>query len=170
MMSVQELQRAKFIGAKNRAQGETLEMLIAMACGFYKAKGLAHIEKTPEPMKVLRQLEDGKFVACFAKKAQPDFQGTLSSGRAVMFEAKSTRTGKIEQSAVTKEQADFLDEHLKMNALCFVVVSYGDVYAAVPWSDWKRMKKMFGHKYMTREESQKYRIRFNRNGILDFFG
>ena len=128
------------------------------------------LKKTPEPMKVLRQLEDGKFVACFAKKAQPDFQGTLSSGRAVMFEAKSTRTGKIEQSAVTKEQADFLDEHLKMNALCFVVVSYGDVYAAVPWSDWKRMKEMFGHKYMTREESQKYRIRFNRNGILDFFG
>lgn len=170
MTSVQELQRARFIGAKNRAQGETLEMLIAMACGFYKAKGLAHIEKTPEPMKVLRQLENGQFVACFAKKAQPDFQGTLSSGRAVMFEAKSTRTGKIEQSAVTKEQADFLDEHLKMNALCFVVVSYGDVYAAVPWSDWKRMKGMFGHKYMTREESQKYRIRFNRNGILDFFG
>ena len=170
MMSVQELQRARFIGAKNRAQGETLEMLIAMACGFYKAKGLAHIEKTPEPMKVLRQLEDGKFVACFAKKAQPDFQGTMSSGRAVMFEAKSTRTGKIEQSAVTKEQADFLDEHLKMNALCFVVVSYGDVYAAVPWGDWKRMKGMFGHKYMTREESQKYRIGFNRSGILDFFG
>ena len=106
MMSVQDLQRAKFIGAKNRAQGETLEMLIAMACGFYKAK----------------------------------------------------------------EQADFLDEHLKMNALCFVVVSYGDVYAAVPWGDWKRMKEMFGHKYMTREESQKYRIGFNRSGILDFFG
>lgn len=169
MSSVQELQRAKFIGAKNRAQGETLEMLIAMACGFYKAKGLAHIEKTPEPMRVLRRLEDGKFIACFDKKAQPDFQGTLSSGRAVMFEAKSTRTGKILQSAVTKEQADYLDEHLRMNALCFVVVSYGDVYAAVPWGDWKRMKELFGHKYMTREESEKYRVRFNHNGVLDFF-
>ena len=170
MMSVQDLQRAKFIGAKNRAQGETLEMLIAMACGFYKAKGLAHIEKTPEPMKVLRRLENGQFVACFAKKAQPDFQGTLSSGRAVMFEAKSTRTGCIEQSEVSKAQADYLDAHMAMNALCFVVVSYGDVFAAVPWGEWKRMKEIFGHKYMTREESQRYRIKFNRNGILDFFG
>ena len=170
MTSVQELQRAKFIGAKNRAQGQTLETLITTACGFYKAKGLAHIDKTPEPMKVLRQLENGQFVACFAKKAQPDFQGTLSSGRAVMFEAKSTRSGRIEQSVVTKEQADYLDAHMEMNALCFVVVSYGDVYAAVPWQDWKRMKEIFGHKYMTREESQIYRIKFNHNGILDFFG
>ena len=170
MTSVPELQRAKFIGAKNRAQGETLEMLIAMSCGFYKAKGLAHIDKTPEPMKVLRQLEDGKFVASFEKKAQPDFQGTLSSGRAVMFEAKSTRTGKILQSAVTETQADYMDAHAAMNALCFVVVSFGDVYAAVPWQDWKRMKEIFGHKHMTREESQIYRIKFNRNGILDFFG
>ena len=168
--SVQELQRAKFIGAKNRAQGETLEAQILMACGFYKAKGLAHIDKTPEPMKILRPLEEGKFVACFEKKAQPDFQGTLSSGRAVMFEAKSTRTGKILQAAVSEEQDDYLDEHVKMNALCFVVVSYGDVFAAVPWKDWKRMKEIFGHKYMTREESQRYRIKFNRNGILDFFG
>lgn len=31
------------------------------------------------------------------------------------------------------------------------------------------MKEIFGHKYMTREESQIYRIKFNRNGILDFF-
>ena len=87
-----------------------------------------------------------------------------------MFEAKSTRTGSIEQSAVSKAQADYLDAHMAMNALCFVVVSYGDVFAAVPWGEWKRMKEIFGHKYMTREESQRYRIKFNRNGILDFFG
>ena len=168
--SVQELQRAKFIGAKNRAQGQTLEQQILLACQFYRAKGVAHIEKTPEPMRVLRPLENGQFVACFAKKAQPDFQGTLSSGRAVMFEAKSTRTGKILQSAVTPEQSEYLDAHMEMQALCFVVVSFGDVYAAVPWADWKRMKEIFGHKYMTREESAVYRVKHNHNGILDFFG
>lgn len=103
------------------------------ACGYYRAIGLAAIDKTPEPMRVLRPLENGQFVACFAKKAQPDFEGTLSSGRSVMFEAKTTRTGKIDQSAVTKEQGDYLDAHGAMNALCFVVVSFGDVYAVVPW-------------------------------------
>ena len=169
MKTVQELARARFIGAKNKAQGDALEEQIIAACGFYKAVGLAAIDKTPEPMKVLQRLEEGKFLCCFAKKAQPDFQGTLSSGRTVMFDAKSTRTGKIEQKAVTQEQADFLDAHMTMNALCFVVVSYGDVFAAVPWKDWKRMKEIFGHKYMTREESQRYRIKFNHNGILDFF-
>ena len=74
MTSVQELQRAKFIGAKNRAQGETLETQILTACGFYKGKGLAHIEKTPEPMKVLRRLENGQFVACFAKRHSLTFK------------------------------------------------------------------------------------------------
>lgn len=170
MKSIQELERAKFIGAKNRAQGDALEEQILVACGYYRAIGLASIDKTPEPMRVLRRLEDGQFVACFAKKAQPDFQGTLSSGRAVMFEAKTTRTGKIEQSAVTKEQGDYLDAHAAMNALCFVVVSFGDVYATVPWADWKRMKELFGHKFMTREEAEPYRVRYNTRGVLDFLG
>ncbi len=170
MTSIQELERAKFIGAKNRAQGEALEEQILIACGFYRAMGLAAIDKTPEPMKVLQRLEEGRFVCCFQKKAQPDFQGTLSSGRSVLFDAKSTRTGRIEQSEVTDKQWEYLDNHEKMNALCFVLVSFGDVYATVPWADWKNMKGLFGHKYMTREEDAPYRVRYNTRGVLDFLG
>ncbi len=168
MKAEQKTERAKFIGAKNRAQGAALEEQILVACGYYRAMGLAAIEKTPEPMRVLRPMENGQFVCCFGKKAQPDFQGTLSSGRAVMFEAKTTRTGKIEQKIVTKEQGEYLDNHSAMNALCFVVVSFGDVYATVPWTDWKRMKELFGHKFMTREEAAPYRVRYNTRGVLDF--
>lgn len=159
---------ARFIGAKNRDQGATLEEQILTACGYYKALGLAAIDKTPEPMRILRRMEKEQFVACFSKKAQPDFQGTLSSGRAVMFEAKTTRTGKIEQSAVTAEQAEYLDNHAAMNALCFVVVSFIDTYATVPWSDWKRMKELFGHKHMTKVESAAYRVGYGKGGVLDF--
>lgn len=170
MKTVQELALARFIGAKNRAQGDALEEAIAAACGFYRAVGLAAIDKTPEPMKVLKQLEEGKFLCCFKKKAQPDFQGTLSSGRSVMFDAKSTRTGRIEQSVVTDKQWEYLDDHEKMNALCFVLVSFGDVYAVVPWSDWKKMKELFGRKYITREDVTPYRVRYNTRGVLDFLG
>lgn len=170
MWSIQELERAKFIGAKNRAQGETLEQQILTACEFYRALGVAAIDKTPEPMRVLRRLEGGQFVCCFDKKAQPDFQGTFSSGRAIMFDAKSTRTGKIEQSVVSEEQGKYLDDHERMNALCFILVSFGDVFALVRWSDWKRMKELFGHKYMTREEAAPYRVGYNKRGILDFLG
>ena len=170
MKSVQEQARARFIGAKNRAQGEALEEQIEAACLFYRSLELADIEKTPEPMKVLRPLEDGQFICCFEKKAQPDFQGTFSSGRSVMFDAKSTRTGRIHQDAVSETQWEYLDRHQKMNALCFVLVSFGDVYAVVPWDDWKRMKELLGHKYMTREEASPYRVRYNSRGVLDFLG
>lgn len=170
MKTVQELARARFIGAKNKAQGDALEEQIIAACGFYKAVGLAAIDKTPEPMKVLQRLEEGKFLCCFAKKAQPDFQGTLSSGRTVMFDAKSTRTGKIRQSEVSDTQWEYLDDRQQMNALCFILVSFGDLFALIPWNDWKAMGDKFGHKYMTREDAAPYRIRYNTRGVLDFLG
>ena len=170
MKTVQELARAKFIGAKNKAQGDALEEQIITACGFYQSVGLAAIDKTPEPMKILERLAEGKFLCCFAKKAQPDFQGTLSSGRSVMFDAKSTRTGKIRQSEVSDTQWKYLDEHQRMNALCFILVSFGDLFALVPWDDWKQMGEKFGHKYMTREEAAPYRVRYNTRGVLDFLG
>lgn len=170
MTSIQELERAKFIGAKNRAQGEALEEQIKAACDFYRSLELADIEKTPEPMRVLQKLEEGRFICCFEKKAQPDFQGTMSSGRSVLFEAKTTRTGRIDQDAVSEKQGEYLDARMKMNALCFVLVSFGDVYATVPWADWKNMKGLFGHKYMTREEAAPYRVRYNTRGVLDFLG
>ncbi len=159
---------ARWRGAKNRAQGETLESQIEAACVVYRARGIADIEKTPEPMRVLRPLENGQFVACFSKKAQPDFQGTLANGRAVMFEAKSTRTGKMSQSVVTEEQTKRLERHARMGALCFVVVSFDNLYARVPWADWCNMRDLFGHKYISKEEASRYRIGFNKNGVLGF--
>lgn len=155
-------------GARNRAQGETLEGQIEAACVVYKRRGVAVIDKTPEPMKVLRPLENGQFVACFSKKAQPDFQGTLRTGRSVMFEAKTTRTGKILQKAVTEDQEEYLNAHAAMGAMCFVVVSFGGIYARVPWNVWCGMKEIFGHKHITEEEAQPYRIRYNRYGVLGF--
>lgn len=163
-------QTARILGAQNRSQGETLEEQIATACMVYRRRGVAAIEKTPEPMKVIQRLDNGRFVACFSKKAQPDFQGTLRTGRSVMFEAKTTRTGKILQSVVTKEQTEYLDSHAAMGALCFVVVSFGGFYARVPWQDWTRMKELYGHKYMTSEEAQPYRIRHDKYGALAFLG
>lgn len=161
---------ASWRGAKNRAQGETLEGMIEAACLVYKRRHIAAIEKTPEPMKVLRPLENGQFVACFRKKAQPDFQGTLQTGRSVMFEAKSTRTGKILQSAVTEDQMRYLNENAEMGALCFVVVSFGTLYARIPWEVWCDMKNRFGHKFITKEEAEPYRICFNASGVLGFLG
>ena len=37
-------------GARSRAEGAAFENLINSACEYYRTKGIADIEKTPEPM------------------------------------------------------------------------------------------------------------------------
>ena len=92
-------------GMRNRAQGRLFEQRIDAALVHYDYLGLASVEKTPEPMRPIKRLTEGRFVAVFEKPAQPDYKGTLKGGRAVVFEAKHTSTGQMEQSRVTADQA-----------------------------------------------------------------
>lgn len=159
--------RRQLQGSINKAQGAAFENYISAACKYYEIKKTAFIEKTPEPMKVLKRLQD-KFLCCFLKPAQPDYKGTLSSGRAVCFEAKATYSDKIEQSRVTPEQERALDQHFSLDAICFVLVAIKmQSFYRVPWEDWKNMKELFGHKYMGENDLQPYKIKIW-NGVIKF--
>ena len=156
-------------GARNRAAGNTFEDIILRACKHYWLSGQAAIDKTPEPMKPIRDLGNGRFVACYVKKAQPDFQGNLLGGRAVCFEAKPTETDRIKQEAVNEEQARVFDIKEALGAICFVLVSFGfRDFFRVPWAVWRDMRANFGHKYMTMEEGDKYRLTPTTGGLLLF--
>lgn len=161
--------RAAVQGKVNRAQGLAFEDTIESACKYYMIAGRAYIEKTPEPMKIIKALDrkKGIFAAVFQKAAQPDYKGTMAGGRAVAFEAKHTETDRILQSAVTDDQRDALDKHEAMGAICFVLVSLGYKYHRVPWTVWKTMKDHFGHKYMNAADLASYEIPY-RAGILRF--
>ena len=109
----------------NNARGKLLEQLIENSCRLYEEEGKALIEKTPEPMRVVRKLNDGAhFICVFEKKGQPDFKGTLAGGRAVVFESKYTDAGRISQSAVTDEQAKRFEQHHALGAYCFILVGF----------------------------------------------
>ena len=161
--------RASVQGKVNRAQGLAFENTIEAACEYYQTQRQAYIEKTPEPMRVIAALDRkrGIFKAVFQKAAQPDYKGTIVGGRAVVFDAKSTETDRIQQSAVTDEQRDALNMHESMGAVCFVLVSLGFKYYRVPWGHWKTMKELFGHKYMNADDLAKYEIPYL-NGFLRF--
>lgn len=152
--------RASIQGRANRAQGLAFENIVNSACEYYKQQGEAHIEKTPEPMKVIGVLDRnrGIFKAVFEKQAQPDYKGTLKGGRAVAFEAKSTDTDRIQQKVVTEEQWRSLDLHEAMGAWCFVLVALEMKYYRVPWSKWKTMKEDCGHKYMNSADLSPYEL------------
>ena len=149
--------------------GDQFEERLDSAFAYYKAHGFAIIEKTPEPMRPIQNLGNGKFVAFFEKKAQPDYKGTIKGGRTVMFEAKFTSTGKMEQSRVLQGQADYLEGHQKLGARCYVIAGFGSgaVYR-FPWNIWRDMKKHFGRKYVTEADVgiTAYLVPVTRDGVL----
>lgn len=147
-------------GLQSRRAGEHFENMIAASLRWYEDKGLACVEKTPEPMKPLRAPNrQGQFLACYVKAAQPDFKGTLHGGRSVVFEAKHTSGEKIESSRVTDEQRERLLLHHRLGAAVFVLVSFDltDFYR-VPFETWHNMAEIYGHKHMKKHECEPFRV------------
>lgn len=152
----------------SRDLGKAWETMIEGANEIYRYCGAADIRKTPEPMRPLKDIGGGKFVACFEKKSEPDFKGVLRGGRCVCFEAKATDDDKMLQSRVTEAQTEILERYNALGAICFVAVSFGlqDNFL-VPWRVWRSMKDIFGRKYIKRDEIEVYRIK-TRNGGIDY--
>lgn len=158
LANVQRSQR----GRQSRIMGDHFEGIIAASLRWYEDKGVACIEKTPEPMKPLRAPNrQGQFLACYIKAGQPDFKGTLTGGRSVVFEAKHTDSDRIEYSRLTDEQVEKLSIHHKLGAAAFVLVSFGlqDFYR-IPWEIWRDMKAIYGHKHIKQKELEPYRVQY----------
>ena len=159
--SVERYERA-MRGRRSRAAGEHFENLISSSLAWYESMGVAFIEKTPEPMRPLRKPNrQGQFLACYTKQGQPDFKGTLTGGRAVVFEAKHTDGDRIEYSRLTDEQIQSLTEHDKLGAAAFIMVSFGlqDFYR-IPWPVWRDMKATYGRKHIKQPELEPYRVQY----------
>lgn len=159
--------RRQLQGAVSRAKGKYFESRLDSSFEYYAAKGFAAIEKTPEPMRVLKELEGRKFIACFEKKAQPDYKGTIKGGRSVMFEAKFTAAERMEQNRVTEGQTEYLDKQHNLGARCFVLAGFssGKVYK-IPWTVWRLMKEHFGRKYVTEADLSPYLVPLGWNNVL----
>lgn len=163
--------RRQATGMRSRAAGEIFERYISMSCEFYWKKGYACIEKTPEPMHPIKPYGNrnaGQFVAYYTKQAQPDFKGALNDGSCIIFDAKHTDKSRIQQGAVTEAQWETFDRYETMGAQCFVIVSINlQSFYRVPWGVWKRMKELYGHKYMASgQELEPYRVPDKSNVIL----
>lgn len=137
---------------RNREVGAVFEKWLEAACVYYLERGCACIEKTPEPMRPIRPYGDrkrGQFIACYVKRAQPDFKGVLCDGTCIIFDAKHTDKDRIQQNTVTEAQWNMFDQYELMGAKCFVIVSIElEKFFRIPWNVWKKMKELYGHKYM----------------------
>lgn len=161
--------KAAATGRRSRAAGEYWEGMIEASCRYFRLNGLAEIEKTPEPMKPLgRPNKRGQFLACYTKRAQPDYSGTLRGGRAVVFEAKCTEADRIRRSVITSEQEKKLDRHEALGAECFVLVTFGfRRFFKIPWAAFRDMKERYGRLYVRPEDMEEYEVKY-RGGVLRF--
>lgn len=168
MMNEEQHYKAVMCGKRSKVAGEFWENMIEAACQHYRLTGQAEITKTPEPMRPIKPLGQGKFVAHYVKMAQPDYKGTLAGGRAVVFEAKHTDGDRLQQSVISSEQEKQLDRHAKLGAECFVMVSFGfEQYFKIPWEVFRDMKANFGRKYIKPEDVQQYKVKYI-GGVLQF--
>lgn len=167
-MIAEKSYQASVTGRKNKAAGEHWENMIEASCQYYRFEEIAEITKTPEPMHPIKSLGQGKFVAYYQKMAQPDYKGTLSGGKAIVFEAKHTDAEKMMRSVISSEQEKQLDRHEKLGAECFVMVSFGfRRFFKIPWNVFRDMKEHYGRKYITPEDIRQYEIKYL-NGVLYF--
>ena len=152
---------------RSRAKGMAFEALLDKTFAYYAEKGFAKIEKNAEPVRIIRNMGQGKFLACFTKKAQADYKGTIKGGRTVIFEAKYTENNRIMQNAVDENESDYISEHEALGARCYVVCGFptGNVYR-VPWGVWRNMKRIYGHKYVTEEDIKQYQVQKSWNDML----
>ena len=70
---------------------------------------------------------------------------------------------------MSDRQAELLENYEKMGASCFVLVSFKfEQFYRIPWSVWRDMKDIYGHKHLKRSEIQDYEIGLNHLGTLEF--
>ena len=151
----------RYQNAVNNAQGHFFEGFIKAACVIYSVMERAEITKTPEPFRVMEKFRDGIFKGRFTARAQPDFEGTLSGGRSVVFEAKYTSTDRMKRDVLTGKQMEALKKHNQRGALAAVCVGIRDDYFFVPWPVWEDMKNLYQRQYVTAADLEPYRVKFN---------
>ena len=147
--------QASYRGRMNRKEGGDFEKMIESACDYYRNKGIADIEKTPEPFSITKSLGKGKFEGYFERKAQPDFKGTLKGGKSIVFDAKATSTDRIAVSVLSDEQRKHLLLHKKLGALSGVMLAYSfKHYFFIPIDKFLNAKEINGHAYWTPLEAE----------------
>lgn len=161
-MEINEAELAmKAKNRRNNIQGQHFEGEILAGCRFYEHRGIALIEKTPEPFRVLKKERNGLFTGRFTAHAQPDFKGTLKNGQAIVFEAKATTKDKIERNVLTDTQISTLRKHHELGAVAGVCVSINYECFFVPFEVWDEMKDIYGRKYIKAADIQDYKSSYD---------
>lgn len=105
-------------------RGQVFEDFINFTNEQYKNSGIALIHKRPTPVKVLRTQGNRIISAVYDSKSTVDYDGCYQ-GRAIYFEAKSTREKtRFNLSNISNHQIEHLEKAEANGAICFLLIEF----------------------------------------------
>ncbi|MCI6496639.1 MAG: Holliday junction resolvase RecU [Anaeromassilibacillus sp.] len=154
---------------KSQIIGARLEESVRLVCELYRKRGVAVIDKTPEPIRQLGKMDKkGHFKACRDKKAQPDFKG-VHMGMAICFDTKATESDRFQLSNVTPWQFEYLSDYRKSGGAAFILLK---IKSEVFILDIKRVNNLtaLGIKSVRPEDFTEDEKVDTSKGYVDFLG
>lgn len=124
-------------------RGRAWEQLLELYHARYEARGQAVVLRTPPPMRILRGLAGGQFVAVYATEGPPDYV-LLASGCAIAAEAKDCIAERWQLSKLHPHQARRLSAWQAQGGLGAVLLRHqpSSTQWVLPWSQlapvWER--------------------------------
>ena len=161
--------KSSLAGKHKQKNGARFESALQTAFQFVGNVFGDIVEKTPEPLRVLRRGNGNTLTAFFAKKAQPDFKGALKSqgGRAFVAEAKSTEGKAISFALVKSHQMLALSRYAGTGAAVAVIVGIGGKIFLIPFAKWRLLPSTLGKRSATAQDLAPYEWHFEK-GIPKF--
>lgn len=106
-------------------RGMVLENTIEYSNQIYKNKGRALIDKVPTPWNVHYNKKTGRVIRAFPqKKGTVDFIG-VSRGRAIAFDAKSTKVKtRFPLDNIEQHQVNYLIQHQAQGGISFFIIYF----------------------------------------------
>jgi len=156
-------------------RGSALEEMINYTIEDYRERGLALIQKIPNPITPITIEPETRHItlAYFDQQSTVDYIGAVQ-GIPVCFDAKECKTDTFPLANVHEHQLRFMGEMEKQNGIAFLVIQYTsrEEFYYLPYRDllrfWQRMEAG-GRKSFTFEEIDRtYRIQVKNHLCIHF--
>ncbi len=102
-------------------RGMQIESMINLTNQTYNLKRSAIVNKRPTPVKVMKSKGTRVLSGYFEAKSTVDYDGVYN-GRAIYFEAKSTKDVRFPLKNIHQHQMDYMEKVDKAGALCFFLI------------------------------------------------
>ncbi len=122
------------MGHANR--GKAWEQYLELFHARYEAQGRAAVIRTPAPMRILRSVKGGQFLAVHASEGPPDYV-LISGGIGIMAEAKECKGSRFPMKNLHAHQGRRLDQWERQGGVGVVLLRHQASNTAwiLPWSN-----------------------------------